>query len=331
MIIRSLSFFLTVCAFILATSPACFASGQSNSTRYDDMILKQLNSDRKFNSEEWKQPTSDRKSMLYDLAHSTHLIGMNGAEVQGLLGEPLWQTGDSVFYSLNDKGRTDVLQIEFKQGLVSRYAVGFHFCRGASCVHLSKWHMESTNQTPSENHANFLDTNLWTQIMNGGMLGLRGGEALLEDCFARPSNTPFVSSEWKKCDSSVRYKMLYDLVHSHQLIGMNRTKIIGLLGSVGSINNAENKLPINQNLPAVDSFDRYPVLLLGRGGCINRPYIVFDIGYHNQVAVGFRIFVEPNRIAIPACWETMGKWQVANLAQGNGGGLSSSSRPSAGN
>jgi len=314
MMIRNTFLLVNVCGLIFSTSTLSFANAQADLARYDDMLLKQHVNNRKFSSDEWKRGKSDRAAMLYDLVHSVPLIGMSGSQIESLLGKPLWQTEKCAFFSLNDVSEKEVFQLDFENGVVYKYAVGFHFCRGFSCNHLSKWHVEPKSITSTNKKATFLDANIWEQLETGAPIGLSGGIALLEDCLTRPSNTPFELIRWKNGAGSERYKMLYDLVHSHKLVGLSRSEVSELLGSVKRIDAKNANLAMNENLPKLDSIDRYPVLFFGRGGCINRPYIVFDVGYHNDVAVGFRVYVEPNRTPMPTCWENMGHWQSTNLA-----------------
>jgi hypothetical protein len=326
MIIRSLSFFLTVCAFILATSPACFASGQSNSTCYDDMLLKQNTSDQKFSSEEWKRSGNHRKAMLYDLVHSSALIGMSGAEIYSLLGQPLWENENSVFYSLGDNYRKEVFVLCFKDTVVNKYAAGFHICRGISCAHLSRWYFEPLTIRSEDTS---LDTSAWHNCLTGGWISLPSGIALFEDCFSKNSNTPFESKVWKNAsERSRRYRMLYDFLHSHKLIGMRRESVIELFGkpTITTVPVVTRK-PIEQNMSELDSIDRYLILSLS-SGCIAGPLLFLELGYDNDAVTSLRTVLDAGSNPPSSCWEIMGNWQTANLSVSANGASNSITKKS---
>jgi hypothetical protein len=333
MMIRN-SFPIFVCSLILAASFPCFAGGQIDCDHYDAMLSNQHSGDRKFSSAEWKSSISSRRSMVYDLAHTIPLIGMSTSEMLSVLGSPLWQTNESAFYLLNLDNVTDVLQLDLKNGSVSKYRVGNHFCRGCSCMHLSKWHKDSSDLMSSEKKDQFLAPSLTSVRTGAGVISLTGGIAIFEDCFSSPNNTPFVSRTWKNTlirDNNVRYRMLYDLVHSHKLIGMSASSVETLLGKASRKSFSSGSHSLNElNEQGFDEICSYPVLGLN-SSCIGGPLLCLVIGYKKNVASAYRLALDPARGPVGTCWEIMGKWQVANLAQGNGGGLSSSSRPSAGN
>jgi len=56
-------------------------------------------------------------------------------------------------------------------------------------------------------------------------------QANLDEVFTKPISVKFEQSEWLKPESRNKWLMVYDLVHSNKLIGMNRKQTFELLGA----------------------------------------------------------------------------------------------------
>lgn len=118
----------------------------------------------------------------------------------------------------------------------------------------------------------------------------------LDQHFTKPKNFKFDRQEWLQHPTSRRmWWMIYDLVHSHSIIGMTRSQISDLLGS-------PSKDSYTMKYAADINVDAYEVL----------DGLFFQILYLENRVIGYRM---KNRTAIATPVFTHSHWVTKNFNQ----------------